>query len=107
MHTSYPVIRGGPLLAALVLLAGVTSAHAAGKTTAAHRYAIQGSLEAAASSTSSDSAPMQLTSHLSAPAQSLALQSGGDFVVMAKLAYSPMTCFGDTIFRDGFDGTGI
>jgi len=106
MHTSYPVIRGGPLLVALALLAGATSAHAAGKTTA-HRYEIQGSLEAAASSAPSDSASMQLTSHLSAPAQGLALQSGGDFVVMAKLAYSPLTCFGDTIFRDGFDGTGI
>jgi len=106
MRISYPVIRGGPALAVLALLLGAASAHAAGKTTA-HRYTIQGSLEAAATSEHSDGTSMQLTSHLSPPAQDVALQSGGDFAMMAKLAYSPMTCFGDTIFRDGFDGTGI
>ncbi|HEY0233264.1 MAG TPA: hypothetical protein VGC55_18595 [Dokdonella sp.] len=106
MRISYPVIRGGPMLAVLALLVGAASAHAAGKTTA-HRYTIQGSLQAAATSTNADGASMQMTSHLSAPAQDVALQSGGNFVVMAKLAYSPLTCFGDTIFRDGFDGNGI
>jgi hypothetical protein len=106
MHTSYPVIRGGPALAALALFAAATSAHAASQTTT-HRYSIQGSLQATATSGNSGGASMQLSSRLSTPTQDVALQSGGNFVVMAKLAYSPMVCAGDTIFRDGFDGTGI
>ena len=106
MHTSYPVIRGGPALAVLALLAAATSAHAASHT-ATHRYAIQGSLQAAATSGHSGEASMQLSSRLSMPTQDVALQGGGNFVVMAKLAYAPMACYGDTIFRDGFDGNGI
>lgn len=105
MHTSYPVIRGGPVLVVLALFATATSAHAAAQTTV-HRYTIQGSLEPAVANASASAAPMPAKSRLSTPTQDVGLQAGGDFVMMAKLALSPLVCYGDTIFRDGFDGTG-
>jgi hypothetical protein len=40
---------------------------------------------------------------LSSPPRDVGLASGGDFVVMAKLAMSPLGCASDLIFANGFD----
>jgi hypothetical protein len=104
MRSSLQWIRGAPMVAAIALLAGVPAVHAAGKTPAAHRYTIHGSLEAIAAEKTTSNAPLGISGRLSAPAKESALQSGGDFVVIAKLAESPLGCSGDdTIFADGFD----
>lgn len=100
MRTSFHVIRGGPLLAMLVLLAGIPSAHAGNQT---HRYTVRGSLEAAATDKTAGSPWLRLNGRLSTPPRDVGLQSGGDFVVLAKLAESPLGCASDVIFADGFD----
>jgi hypothetical protein len=104
MRTSLQWVGGGPRLGLIVLLAGVSSVHAAGKTQSTHRYAISGSLEAVATEKATTGAPLGIEGRLTAPAKDVGLQSGGDFVVMAKLAESPLGCSGsDTIFADDFD----
>lgn len=104
MRTSLQWVRVSAVLASIALLAAVPTVHAAGKTPPAHRYAIHGSLEAAAPEKTAASAAFGLDGRLSAPPKDVGLQSGGDFVVMAKLAESPLGCSGDdTIFVDGFD----
>jgi len=103
MRTSLQWVRAGSRLGLIALLAGIPVVHAAG-TTPAHRYSISGSLEAVAAEKSTSSAALGIEGRLSAPAKDVGLQSGGDFVVMAKLAESPLGCSGgDTIFVDGFD----
>jgi hypothetical protein len=105
MRTSLQTVRGGALLALVAMLAGIPIAHAAGRMPAAHRYEISGSLQPAAAAKAIASGALGVNGRLSAPAKDVGLQSGGDFVVMAKLAESPLGCSGnDTIFVDGFDG---
>ena len=100
MRTSMQRVRGGPLLGLAALLALIPVVHAAGS----HRYSIHGSLEAATPEKTTAAAPLGLSARLSASASDASLQSGGDFVVMAKLAESPLGCSGsDTIFANGFD----
>lgn len=100
MRTSMQRVRGGPLLGLVALLASIPVVHAA----ASHRYSIHGSLEAATSEKTTAAAPLGISARLSAPSSDVGLQSGGDFVVMAKLAESPLGCSGsDTIFANGFD----
>lgn len=102
MRTSLQIVRGGLLVGSIALLAGV--GHAAG-TKPSHRYEISGSMEVtAAEKTATANAPFGLNGRLSAAPADVSLQSGGDFVVMAKLAESPLGCSGnDTIFADDFD----
>lgn len=102
MRTLFPARR--LLFAALALPAGIASAGTSGKA-ATHRYSMQGVLEASATDTSAG-ASMQLAGRLSAPESGVALQSGDGFVLLAKLAESPLGCGSDTIFFDGFDGPG-
>jgi hypothetical protein len=104
MRTSLHIVRGGPLLGLVALLAGTSIVHAGGTAPAAHRFEIHGSLAPAAAEKSAASAPFGIEGRLSAASQDAALQSGGAFVVMATLAESPLGCSGgDTIFTDGFD----
>ena len=101
MRTSLHVIRGGPLLAMLVLLAGIPSARAGGQP--AHRYTVRGNLEAAATDNTAASPWLRVNARLSAPARDVDLLSGGDFVVLATLAESPLGCGSDIIFANGFE----
>ena len=97
MRTSLYWAIAGALLAA-------GAAHAADSRQPAHRYSIYGSLETATAEKTAASAAMSLDARLVAPPKDVGLQSGGDFVVMAKLAESPLGCGGsDTIFTNGFD----
>ena len=98
MRTSLHVIRGGPLLAMLVLLAGIPSARAGG-----HRFTVRGNLEAAATDNTAASPWLRVNARLSAPARDVDLLSGGDFVVLATLAESPLGCGSDIIFANGFE----
>jgi hypothetical protein len=101
MRTSLQAGRIGPVLGLIVLLGGIPDVDAAAKT---HRYEINGSLETSSAEKSTASAPLALSGRLSAPSQDAGVQSGGDYVVLAKLAESPLGCGGsDTIFTNGFD----
>lgn len=103
MRTSLQIVRGGLLSGLIALMAGAPPVHAGG-TKPAHRFEIHGSLAPAAAEKSAASAPLGLEGRLSATPEDAALQSGGTFVVMAKLAESPLGCSGDdTIFADDFD----
>jgi hypothetical protein len=104
MRTSLQFVRGIALLGLIALLAPAPPVHAAGKVPASHRYSISGSLAAVAVEKAETGAPLAVGGRLTAPSKDVGLQSGGDFVVMAKLAASPLGCSGDdTIFADGFD----
>ena len=104
MRTSLQWLRGGSLTALIALLAAAPIVHAAGPAPAAHRYAINGSLDVLAADKTTPSTPLGMSARLSAAPKDVALQSGGDFVVMAKLAESPLGCSGDdTIFANSFD----
>ena len=100
MPTTSPAIRGGPLLALLAALVAGVPANASDAPR--HYYSIQGSLSPIAAPASGGDA-MKLTSRLSPAAESPVVQSGGRLMLTAKLAASPMVCYGDTIFRDGFE----
>jgi hypothetical protein len=92
------------LLLGLIALAGAPAAEAAGTKPAAHRFEINGSLAPAQAEKTAAITPFGMSGRLSAAPKEAALQSGGDFVVMAKLAESPQGCSGnDTIFADDFD----
>ena len=96
-----PAIRGGPALAVAILLALASPADAR-EPDPRHHFSVYGSLTPLTASGSSDSA-MQMHSHLSKAEATVIAQAGGNLVLSAKLAESPMVCAGDTIFRDGFD----
>lgn len=42
-----------------------------------------------------------------AASTSAPVQQGGAFAMIGKLAAVPLICYGDTIFRDDFDGDGF
>jgi hypothetical protein len=48
-----------------------------------------------------------LTPNDAAISASLPAQEGGKFSLAALLSTSSLVCYNDTIFRDGFDGTGL
>ena len=102
MATLSPAIRSGPLLALLAAAFAVAPATAANDA-AHHRYSIMGSLTPSAQSTAASGGGMQLTSHLGSTQSKVPVQAGGGLALMAKMAYAPTVCYGDTIFRDGFD----
>ena len=99
MATLSPVIRGGPLLGMLALLAMGTPATA---SDAQHHYSVYGSLTPMAA-TPSGGGSLQLNSRLSSARSMIPAQSGGNLVMTAKLALAPLGCAGDTIFANGFD----
>jgi len=96
-----PAIRSGPVLAVVVALVLATPAGArdAGSS---HHYSIYGSL-----SRTSAPAPaggvLQMQSHVSRQTSNIVEQSGGNFVMNAKVAQQPLGCGSDTIFENGFD----
>ncbi len=101
MATSSAAICSGALaLAALVFTAGTASANEAPR----HSYSIKASLTpAAGQTTTATGSGLQLTGALRIAKSYIPVQSGGGIELTAKLAYAPLTCFADTIFRDGFD----
>ncbi len=101
MATSSAAICSGALV--LVALAFTTSAASANEAPR-HSYSIQASLTPAAGQTTTASGNgLQLTGALRSAKIDIPVQSGGGMNLIAKLAYSPLTCYGDTIFRDSFD----
>ena len=101
MATLSPAIRGGPLLA--LLAAAFAVAPATASDAAHHRYSIMGSLTPSSQSTAANGGGMQLTSRLGSTQTGVPVQAGGGLALIAKMAYAPTVCYGDTIFRDGFD----
>ncbi len=101
MATSSAAFRGGALvLVALAFTASTASANEAPR----HSYSIQASLTpAAGQATTASGNGLQLTGALRSARYDIPLQSGGGIDLIAKLVYSPLTCYGDTIFRDSFD----
>ncbi len=102
MTTLSWISRGGPPAALLATMLAIAPASAANAPH--HRYSISGSLTPSGVSTASTNGGVQLKSTLSRPATGNDVQTGGSFVVMAKIVASPMGCASDTIFVDGFDG---
>ena len=101
MRTSLHVIRGGPLLAMLVLLAGIPSAHAGSKPSAS----IHGPRQSGSGCDRQDHREPVATRECAAVRAfagcRLAVRRG--LVVMAKLAESPLGCASDHIFTNGFE----
>lgn len=100
MATLSPAIRSGPLLALLAVAFAVAPATANGVR--AHRYSIVGSLTPSSQPTAAGGG-LQLKSHLAGMQTEIPAQVGGNLALIAKMAYAPTVCYGDTIFRDGFD----
>ncbi|MBX3699436.1 MAG: hypothetical protein KF903_00300 [Dokdonella sp.] len=89
------------LVAAPVLAAGKTQARLPATATSA-RFALSGSL-APLPSPPAQGGSVQLAARLQAARVDLPVQQGGGLAVIARLAVSPLTCYDDTIFRDGFN----
>jgi hypothetical protein len=105
MTTLSWISRGGPPSALLAAMLAIAPAGAANSPQ--HRYTVSGSLtrsDVASATTSDSGAALQLKSTLSRPARGNDVQSGGSFVMMAKIVASPLGCASDTIFVDGFEG---
>ena len=94
-------IRSGALaLLALAFTGGSASANEAPR----HSYTIRASLTpSAGQSMPASGNGLQLTGTLRNSHYVIPLQSGGGIDLIARLGYSPTVCYGDTIFRDGFD----
>ena len=94
-------------LLALALVAG--SAAAAGKDTArlpathagAH-HVLSASLTPPAAASLRGGA-IELSARLASPGSVVPLQEGSGFALIARLAVTPLVCYGDTIFRDGLE----
>jgi len=104
MSTFNPVIRGGPTWLAFLVLAGAGATPVPGSAESP-RYTLRGSFESSPRS-QDGAASMQLSARLSSPARGAGLQAGGDFVVVAGIASSPLGCADDTIFVNGFEASG-
>jgi hypothetical protein len=102
MATLSPAIRSGPVLAAVLALALAMPAGAR-DAAPAHHYSVYGSLAPAGASAQGSGGAFQMQSRVSRPTATVVEQAGGDFVMHAKLADQPLVCYGDTIFRNGFD----
>jgi len=103
-------IRGGPQRVLLVgtLLAAHLVAHA--ESAAVQRFALSGSGTLRRDQSAQTAGSLTLRAYLTPSdatlAVSPAVQEGGGFVVMARLAAVATVCYNDTIFRDDFDGDG-
>jgi hypothetical protein len=88
----------------LVLLSAATSLYAQPA-----RFAIVGDASLAADTVEQRSERFTLKAHLTAPSSSTSegTQANSRFTLDAALSTSSMVCYNDTIFRDGFDGTGL
>ena len=89
--------------AAPVLAAGKAEARLPMSNTG-QRFAIAGSLAPVAAPEARGGA-YALRAALHSSASEIPVQEGGGLALMARLAVSPMVCYGDTIFRDGFNTT--
>lgn len=101
MATNSAAIRSGALvLVALAFTASTAIANEAPR----HSYSIHASLTPApVQSATASGDGLQLSGALRSTRYDLPLQSGGGMTLVAKLGYSPTTCYSDTIFRDGFE----
>lgn len=100
MATSTPVIRGGPLIAALALLALASSASAGDAT---RRYTVHASLRPAVVKTAAHGNGLSLQASLVASRSYIPVQEGGDVALIGKLAHVVLGCADDTIFANGFE----
>ncbi|MEO7433003.1 MAG: hypothetical protein ABIR62_13470 [Dokdonella sp.] len=101
MTTLSWISRGGPPVALLAV--ALTIAPAGAANSPQHRYSITASLTPSGVSTTAANGGVEMKSTLSRPASGNDVQSGGSYVVMAKIVASPMGCASDTIFVDGFE----
>lgn len=101
MTTLSWISRGGPPIVAVAALLAAGTSVAAGAPQ--HRYSIAASLTPVSVATAHDGGTIEMKSTLSRPPPSNAVQSGGRFVIIAKIVASPMGCASDTIFVDGFE----
>jgi hypothetical protein len=101
MATTTPVIRGGPVLAALALLA---VASPAGAGDAARRYTMHASLRPVVTKTTARGDALSMQASLVASRSYVPVQEGGDLALIGKLAHVVLGCADDTIFANGFDG---
>ncbi|KAB2899830.1 MAG: hypothetical protein DWB45_03855 [Xanthomonadales bacterium] len=100
---------GAPPLALLALALVAGPAVAAGKDTArlpathtdAH-HVLSGSLTPPAAGSLRGGA-FALSARLASSGHAIPLQEGSGFALIARLAVTPLVCYGDTIFRDGLD----
>lgn len=87
-------------LTLVLATAAMSTAEAAG------HYQLQASLTPAsapgAAKDMSRGIAHELHARLSTPTQAPLVQLGSQHALTAKLVVSPMVCYGDTIFRDGF-----
>ncbi|MBX3690343.1 hypothetical protein [Dokdonella sp.] len=100
----------GGVLFALVLVTGAIAANAATKaapglpaTNSGQRFSISASLVPTAAPTARGNG-LELKSRLSSGSSGPPVQEAGGFALIARLAVSPLVCYGDTIFKDGFEG---
>ena len=110
MRIPTSIRHGGPplLLAASLALPGVATADGmkiAPQLPLAHagsRYVLAGSLTPVATPPAQGGS-YALSGRVDTTQDRLTLQQGAQLALLARLAVSPLVCYGDTIFRDGFD----
>lgn len=110
MRIPTSIRHGGPplLLAASLALPGAVTADGtkiAPQLPLAHagsRYALTGSLTPVPAPRAQGGS-YALSGRLGTTQDRVPLQQGGQLALLARLAVSPLVCYGDTIFRDGFD----
>ena len=93
-----------------VIAVTLASTPAANGAPDAQRFQLAGSGTLTLDQPMQKSGDLQIKAYLSpsdfARPPSSSVQKGDRFVLSATLATSSLVCYNDTIFRDGFDGTG-
>jgi hypothetical protein len=94
----------------LMLVGAATCASFAASATSAsdsQRFQLAGSGTLTLDQPLQKSGNVQLSAYLTPTALSPPTLEGGTFSLTALLSTSSLVCYNDTIFRDGFDGTGL
>lgn len=98
-------------LTILVALFGIAAAQVqAAENAAASRYEVSGSATLALDSPTQSNSKLRLRATLTPAMTPIAAQPmlvGGRFAASGTFSAASLVCYNDTIFRDGFDGTGF
>ncbi len=103
MNSSTPVIRRLTRLALGLVFTGASVCALAANGSSSPRFTVNATLSTYSTDTAANGGGLVLNSRLVPVHVEVPVQSGAQFALMARLANSPSVCYGDTIFRNGFE----
>lgn len=103
MNSSTPVLRRLTRLTFGLLFTGASVCALAANGSSSPRYSVKANLSPDSSDGAAGGGRLVLNSKLVPAHVEAPVQSSSQFALMARLVESPTVCYGDTIFRNGFE----